>query len=296
MLMIVIKTVRDLFRCYPLVQIKKYMMNKEGEISDKDNELKSLILKKYTSLTNGIEGLEKISLNLNSLENIRAEFSKKINEIDFEQIENSLKNITFNNDFLDNLNSNKTINFEERNEKIEEFFQNKNFAEIINEMILIKDYINSDNFKDMDIKEKYYFYLVDLIEDIMSKMIEDNDLCNNIKIYKILFDDIFLKLINDKYDESIEYLIMSELYLKILYDKNIKRIIEEYFHFFNENNKDSFSINILLKILFLKLSQILYDISITNIGSLFNDSMVEKSSIINCYFEKKNLKKNTFKQ
>ena len=38
----------------------------------------------------------------------------------------------------------------------------------------------------MDIKEKYYFYLVDLIEDIMSKMIEDNDLCNNIKIYKIL--------------------------------------------------------------------------------------------------------------
>ena len=104
-------------------------------------------------------------------------------------------------------------------------------------MILIKDYINSDNFKDMDIKEKYYFYLVDLIEDIMSKMIEDNDLCNNIKIYKILFDDIFLKLINDKYDESMEYLIMSELYLKILYDKNIKRIIEEYFHFFNENNK-----------------------------------------------------------
>ena len=86
-------------------------MNKEGEISDKDNELKSLILEKYTSLTNGIEGLEKISLNLNSLENIRAEFSKKINEIDFEQIENSLKNITFNNDFLDNLNSNKTINF-----------------------------------------------------------------------------------------------------------------------------------------------------------------------------------------
>ena len=237
---VVIKTVRDLFRCYPLLQIKKYMMNKEGEISDKDNELKSLILEKYTSLTNGIEGLEKISLNLNSLENIRAEFNKKINEIDFEQIENSLKNITFNNDFLDNLNSNKTINFEERNEKIEEFFQNKNFAEIINEMILIKDYINSDNFKDMDIKEKYYFYLVDLIEDIMSKMIEDNDLCNNIKIYKILFDDIFLKLINDKYDESMEYLIMSELYLKILYDKNIKRIIEEYFHFFNENNKNYF--------------------------------------------------------
>ena len=273
---IVIKTVRDLFRCYPLVQIKKYMMNKEGEISDKDNELKSLILKKYTSLTNGIEGLEKISLNLNSLENIRAEFSKKINEIDFEQIENSLKNITFNNDFLDNLNSNKTINFEERNEKIEEFFQNKNFAEIINEMILIKDYINSDNFKDMDIKEKYYFYLVDLIEDIMSKMIEDNDLCNNIKIYKILFDDIFLKLINDKYDESMEYLIMSELYLKILYDKNIKRIIEEYFHFFNENNQDSFSINILLKILFLRISQILYDISNISIELLFSDKLINK--------------------
>ena len=74
---VVIKTVRDLFRSYPLIQIKKYMMTKEGEINDKDSELKSLILDKYTSLTHGFNGLETISTNLESLEKTRKEFSEK---------------------------------------------------------------------------------------------------------------------------------------------------------------------------------------------------------------------------
>ena len=274
---VVVKTVRDLFRSYPLIQIKKYMMTKEGEIDDKDNELKSLILEKYTSLTKGIEGLEKISLNLNSLENIRAEFTKKINEIDFDQIENALKNISFKNDFLDDLDSKNILSIEEMNDKIEQFFKEKNFEEIIKEMVIIKEYINSQNSNnDINVKEKYYFHLVDLVEEIMNKMIEDNDICDKIKIYKNLFDDIFQKLIKDKYDESLEYLIMSELYLKILYDKNIKKIIEDYFYFFNENSKDYFSVNILLKILFLRISQILYDISNISSELLFSDEVIDK--------------------
>ena len=274
---VVVKTVRDLFRSYPLIQIKKYMMTKEGEIDDKDNELKSLILEKYTSLTKGIEGLEKISLNLNSLENIRSEFTKKINEIDFDQIENALKNISFKNDFLDDLDSKNIFSIEEMNDKIEQFFKEKNFEEIIKEMVIIKEYINSQNNKnDINVKEKYYFHLVDLVEEIMNKMIEDNDICDKIKIYKNLFDDIFQKLIKDKYDESLEYLIMSELYLKILYDKNIKKIIEDYFYFFNENSKDYFSVNILLKILFLRISQILYDISNISSELLFSDEVIDK--------------------
>ena len=277
---VVIKTVRDLFRSYPLVQIKKYMMTKEGEINDKDNELKALILEKYTSLTNGIDGLEKISSNLNSLENIRTDFTKRINEIDFDKIELGLKNISFNDDFFDNINEKNIFNFEENNDKIEQYFSEKNYKEIINQMIIVKEYIDSDKFKnaddDINITEKYYFYLVDLVEGIMNKMIEDNSICDNIEEYKILFDDIYEKFIKNKYEESMEYLIMSELYLKILYDKNIKKIIEEYFYFFNNENKNYFSINILLKILFLKISQILYDISNTSIELLFADVVVDK--------------------
>ena len=278
---VVIKTVRDLFRSYPLIQIKKYMMSKEGDISDKDNELKTLILEKYTSLTNGIEGLEKMSLNLNSLENIRTEFTKKVNEIDFEQIENALANISFDNDFLDNLKINNFFNFEEKKEKIELFLKEKKFEEIIKEMIIIKDNVGSDGnnnkkSENINIEEKYYFYLVDLVEEIMNKMIEDNNICDNIQKYKFLFDEIFEKLIKNKYEESMEYLIMSELYLKILFDKNIIKIIEEYFYFFNNDNKNYFSVNILLKILFLRISQILYDISNTSIELLFSDKLIDK--------------------
>ena len=279
---VVVKTVRDLFRSYPLVQIKKYMMTKEGEINDKDNELKTLILEKYTSLTRGIDGLEKISSNLNSLENIRTEFTKKIDQIDFDKIESALKSISFDNDFLDNLNEKNIFNYEQINDQIEQLFSEKKYKEIINQMITVKEYIDSEENKNMDnnydinIEEKYYFNLVDLVEGIMNKMIEDNNICDNIEEYKMLFDDIYEKLIKNKYDESMEYLIMSELYLKILYDKNIKRIIEEYFSFFNNENKNYFSINILLKILFLKISQILYDVSNTSIELLFNDNMVDK--------------------
>ena len=218
---VVIKTVRDLFRSYPLIQIKKYLMTKEGEISDKDSELKSLILDKYTSLTHGFNGLEKISTNLESLENTRKEFSEKIGQIDFSKIELSLQNIPSNNDLTDIINEKVNLGLDDINEKIEVYLKEKKYNESIDEMILYKNYIdkNKDGFNNLNInlKEKYYFLLVELVEGVLNKMIEDNNICNNIEKYKILLDNIFGNLIKEQYEECMEYLIMIELYLKICY-------------------------------------------------------------------------------
>ena len=277
---VVIKTVRDLFRSYPLVQIKKYMMTKEGEINDKDNELKSLILDKYTSLTHGFNGLEKISNNIQSLENTRKEFTEKMDQIDFGKLDLSLQNIPFGNDLNDIIKNKDEFNFDEINDKIEKFLIEKKYEKSIDEMIILKKYLshNKNEFNDdgINLKQKYYFFLVELVEGVLNKMIEDNNICNNIEQYKNILDNIYENLIKDNYEESMEYLIMAELYLKISYDKNIKKIIEEYFNFLNTDNKNFFSINILIKILFLKISQILYDISTIPIELLFHDSMLEK--------------------
>ena len=277
---VVIKTVRDLFRSYPLVQIKKYMMTKEGEVNDKDNELKSLILDKYTSLTHGFNGLEKISNNIQSLENTRKEFTEKMDQIDFGKLDLSLQNIPFGNDLNDIIKNKDEFNFDEINDKIEKFLIEKKYEKSIDEMIILKKYLshNKNEFNDdgINMKQKYYFFLVELIEGVLNKMIEDNNICNNIEQYKNILDNIYENLIKDNYEESMEYLIMAELYLKISYDKNIKKIIEEYFNFLNTDNKNFFSINILIKILFLKISQILYDISTIPIELLFHDSMLEK--------------------
>ena len=277
---VVIKTVRDLFRSYPLVQIKKYMMTKEGEINDKDNELKSLILDKYTSLTHGFNGLEKISNNIQSLENTRKEFTEKMDQIDFGKLDLSLQNIPFGNDLNDIIKNNDEFNFDEINDKIENFLIEKKYEKSIDEMIILKKYLshNKNEFNDdgINMKQKYYFFLVELVEGVLNKMIEDNNICNNIEQYKNILDNIYENLIKDNYEESMEYLMMVELYLKISYDKNIKKIIEEYFNFLNTDNKNFFSINILIKILFLKISQILYDISTIPIELLFHDSMLEK--------------------
>ena len=276
---VVIKTVRDLFRSYPLVQIKKYMMTKEGEINDKDSELKTLILEKYTSLTHGFNGLQKISTNLQSLENTRKEFTEKMNQIDFGKLELSLQNIPFGNDLNDIIKNKDEFNFDEINEKIENFLTEKKYEKSIDEMILLKKHLehSKEEFTDdgINLKQKYYFLLVELVEGVLNKMIEDGSICNNIENYKNLLDNIYENLIKDNYEESMEYLIMAELYLKISFDKNIKKIIEEYFGFLGEDNKHYFSINILIKILFLKISQILYDISIAPIELLFHDSMIE---------------------
>ena len=277
---VVIKTVRDLFRSYPLIQIKKYMMTKEGEINEKDSELKSLILEKYTSLTHGFNGLENISKNLQSLVDTRKEFTEKMDQIDFSKLELALQNIPFGNELNDIIKDKNNFDFDEINEKIDRYIKEKNHDKSIDEMINFKKYIdnNKNEFNDDDInlKEKYYFLLVELVEGVLNKMIEDSNICSNIEQYKTLLDKINENLIKDKYEECMEYLLMIELYLKISCDKNIRKIMEDYFSFFNNDDKNCFSINILLKILFLKISQILYDISIIPIESLFNDSIVEK--------------------
>ena len=277
---VVIKTVRDLFRSYPLIQIKKYMMTKEGEINEKDSELKSLILEKYTSLTHGFNGLENISKNLQSLVDTRKEFTEKMDQIDFSKLELALQNIPFGNELNDIIKDKNNFDFDEINEKIDKYIKEKNYDKSIDEMIIFKKYIdnNKNEFNDDDInlKEKYYFLLVELVEGVLNKMIEDSNICSNIEQYKTLLDKINENLIKDKYEECMEYLLMIELYLKISCDKNIRKIMEDYFSIFNNDDKNCFSINILLKILFLKISQILYDISIIPIESLFNDSIVEK--------------------
>ena len=277
---VVIKTVRDLFRSYPLIQIKKYMMTKEGEINEKDSELKSLILEKYTSLTHGFNGLENISKNLQSLVDTRKEFTEKMDQIDFSKLELALQNIPFGNELNDIIKDKNNFDFDVINEKIDKYIKEKIYDKSIDEMIIFKKYIdnNKNEFNDDDInlKEKYYFLLVELVEGVLNKMIEDSNICSNIEQYKTLLDKINENLIKDKYEECMEYLLMIELYLKISCDKNIRKIMEDYFSFFNNDDKNCFSINILLKILFLKISQILYDISIIPIESLFNDSIVEK--------------------
>jgi hypothetical protein len=277
---VVIKTVRDLFRSYPLIQIKKYMMTKEGEINEKDSELKSLILEKYTSLTHGFNGLENISKNLQSLVDTRKEFTEKMDQIDFSKLELALQNIPFGNELNDIIKDKNNFDFDEINEKIDKYIKEKNYDKSIDEMIIFKKYIdnNKNEFNDDDInlKEKYYFLLVELVEGVLNKMIEDSNICSNIEQYKTLLDKINENLIKDKYEECMEYLLMIELYLKISCDKNIRKIMEDYFNFFNNDDKNCFSMNVLLKILFLKISQILYDISIIPIESLFNDSIVEK--------------------
>ena len=277
---VVIKTVRDLFRSYPLIQIKKYMMTKEGEINEKDSELKSLILEKYTSLTHGFNGLENISKNLQSLVDTRKEFTEKMDQIDFSKLELALQNIPFGNELNDIIKDKNNFDFDEINEKIDKYIKEKNYDKSIDGMIIFKKYIDNNknefNNDDINLKEKYYFLLVELVEGVLNKMIEDSNICSNIEQYKTLLDKINENLIKDKYEECMEYLLMIELYLKISCDKNIRKIMEDYFSFFNNDDKNCFSINILLKILFLKISQILYDISIIPIESLFNDSIVEK--------------------
>ena len=204
---VVIKTVRDLFRSYPLVQIKKYMMTKEGEINDKDNELKTLILDKYTSLTHGFNGLEKISDNLESLINTKKEFIEKMNLIDFSKIELSLKNIPLSNELNYIIKDKENFDFDDINEKIENLLKEKNYNKSIDEMIILKKYLDNNkndfNNYNINLKEKYYFLLVELVEGILNKMIEDSDICGNIEQYKSLLDNIYLNLIKDQYEESM---------------------------------------------------------------------------------------------
>ena len=90
---IIERTVRDLFKSNQLIQIKKYKMNKEKEINDKDNDLKHLILEKYSDLTESINGLEKISNNLKELETIKIQLGENLSNILMIQLMKKLMNV-----------------------------------------------------------------------------------------------------------------------------------------------------------------------------------------------------------
>ncbi len=76
------KTVKDLFKSSSLNQIKKYKLNKEKEILDKDEEMQKMILDKYPVLIHSINSLEEINNNLNDLQEIRKKFKNGVDNLE----------------------------------------------------------------------------------------------------------------------------------------------------------------------------------------------------------------------
>ena len=251
---IVEKTVRDLFKSTPLIQIKKYKMNKEKEIMNKDDELKKLILEKYSSLIKSIDALEQISTHLNELQNIRGKLGENLSQLKFNEVVDSLQKIKFDDNFIEGdeeeKNNNK-IDFESEYEKISSLIEEKKFDDVIVSMISLKE-----NLKEEDNIENYHFMLIDLCESIMNNFISDKNINDNIDKYKQMLDDIKQKLIIN--EESYEKLKLSEFYLKISYDENIKEIFDNYFVY---DDNDNFSTNLLIKLLLLKICQNLFLLS-----------------------------------
>ena len=251
---IVEKTVRDLFKSTPLIQIKKYKMNKEKEIMNKDDELKKLILEKYSSLIKSIDALEQISTHLNELQNIRGKLGENLSQLKFNEVVDSLQKIKFDDNFIEGdeeeKNNNK-IDFECEYEKISSLIEEKKFDEVIVSMISLKENLNEE-----DNIESYHFILIDLCESIMNTFISDKNINDNIDQYKQMLDDIKQKLIIN--EESYEKLKLSEFYLKISYDENIKEIFDNYFVY---DDSDNFSTNLLIKLLLLKICQNLFLLS-----------------------------------
>ena len=251
---IVEKTVRDLFKSTPLIQIKKYKMNKEKEIMNKDDELKKLILEKYSSLIKSIDALEQISTHLNELQNIRGKLGENLSQLKFNEVVDSLQKIKFDDNFIEGdeeeKNNNK-IDFESEYEKISSLIEEKKFDDVIVSMISLKE-----NLKEEDNIESYHFILIDLCESIMNNFISDKNINDNIDKYKQMLDDIKQKLIIN--EESYEKLKLSEFYLKISYDENIKEIFDNYFVY---DDSDNFSTNLLIKLLLLKICQNLFLLS-----------------------------------
>ena len=246
--LIVERTVRDLFKSNQLIQIKKYKMNKEKEINDKDDDLKELILQKYSDLTESINGLEKISNNLKELEEIRVQLGDNLSNIDLDKIENILKGIKFDINFISEEENNNDDIIDEKIDECYQLLKTKEYQQIINELKTIKLNLKEEKHED------YNFLVIDLTEEIMKNFIEEKNLINNLEIYKNLFEQIDENIFLN--DESKNELQLSEFYLKINNDEGINQIFHQL-----SIGKGTFSTNIIIKLLILNITKNLVLIS-----------------------------------
>ena len=246
--LIVERTVRDLFKSNQLIQIKKYKMNKEKEINDKDDDLKELILQKYSDLTESINGLEKISNNLKELEEIRVKLGENLSKIDLDKIENILKGIKFDINFISEEENNNDDIIDEKIDECYQLLKTKEYQQIINDLKTIKLNLKEEKHED------YNFLVIDLTEEIMKNFIEEKNLINNLEIYKNLFEQIDENIFLN--DESKNELQLSEFYLKINNDEGINQIFHQL-----SIGKGTFSTNIIIKLLILNITKNLVLIS-----------------------------------
>ena len=246
--LIVERTVRDLFKSNQLIQIKKYKMNKEKEINDKDDDLKELILQKYSDLTESINGLEKISNNLKELEEIRVQLGENLSKIDLDKIENILKGIKFDINFISEEENNNDDIIDEKIDECYQLLKTKEYQQIINDLKTIKLNLKEEKHED------YNFLVIDLTEEIMKNFIEEKNLINNLEIYKNLFEQIDENIFLN--DESKNELQLSEFYLKINNDEGINQIFHQL-----SIGKGTFSTNIIIKLLILNITKNLVLIS-----------------------------------
>ena len=262
--LIVEKTVKDLFRSNELIQIKKYKLNKEKEISEKDLELKKLILEKYNVLIDSMIDIEEISKHLNQFQEIKNKVIYNLNNLNFNFLENLGKNsLNLDDQFLkedfEQKEKNEIDFFEEFDKNYKILNKNEKNYEIIFENLLnIKNKIlnvNNNNEEELNkLKTKYNFFIVDLFENILKNFLEKFNLIS-IENYINFIDNIYNNLILN--NETISYLEFSEFYLKIIYDENITKIFKNFF----EKLNFKFSLQILIKLIILKISQNIYELS-----------------------------------
>ena len=223
-------------------------MNKEKEINDKDDDLKELILQKYSDLTESINGLEKISNNLKELEEIRVQLGENLSKIDLDKIENILKGIKFDINFISEEENNNDDIIDEKIDECYQLLKTKEYQQIINELKTIKLNLKEEKHED------YNFLVIDLTEEIMKNFIEEKNLINNLEIYKNLFEQIDENIFLN--DESKNELQLSEFYLKINNDEGINQIFHQL-----SIGKGTFSTNIIIKLLILNITKNLVLIS-----------------------------------
>ena len=288
------KTVRDLFKSTKLNQIKKLKNLKDAEIQKKDENLRDLILERYPILIQSISALEKISLNVSDLHSIRKNLGVNVNKFqnNFEFFKFSIAD-RLNKNFDEKMSKEEEIeNIQQEIERCVNLLHENKFDSLLITMIGLKNKIlKSDNnlYKSNDLnflRDDYEFILVDYIEILMKKFLEKkinvpvphienkSDLSQkqsssgnrnnydewNLEKFFLHFFGVF-HLIFDK-----EKFRLSQLYLKLHADKNIKNLYESIFYSQDVKFMHSyaeFSVNInsaiecIIKILLLKLSQFL---------------------------------------